>query len=93
MSKRKVTYYEPEFKSMIQELYLSGKSVKELSSEYGLPQSTVRQWVVYNLKGAEVKTASDLKLLEELAKIKKELSSLKEENSILKKAFTIFAQK
>ena len=43
MSKRKT--YTDEFKTMIAELILSGKSVKEVTSEYSLSQTAIRNWV------------------------------------------------
>ena len=42
--------YDDEFKETIRELYNTGKDVTTLSEEYGLPKSTIRQWVVYDPK-------------------------------------------
>jgi transposase len=94
MSKRKVRSYESSFKDTIKDLYSSGKSIKELSSEYGIPSSTVRQWVIYDLEKEKTSNATlDNISTKELNAIQKELLALKEENEILKKALTIFAQK
>lgn len=37
--------YTEEFKNIIVELYNSGKSLAELSSEYALSKSTISGWV------------------------------------------------
>ena len=86
MSKRKT--FTDEFKSMIAELVLSGRSVKEVADEYSLSQSTIRGWVN---KKAPIEVEGNTTNLEEILKIKKENARLKEENEILKKAMAIFA--
>jgi transposase len=88
MSKRKT--YTEEFKTMIAELVLSGKSVKEVSDEYSLSQTAIRNWVK---KKAPIDVKGDTTNLEEILKINKENERLKEENEILKKAMAIFATK
>lgn len=88
MSKRKT--YTNEFKSMIVELVLSGKEVKEVSSEYSLSESTIRTWVK---KKSPIEIEGKTTNLEEVNKMKKENARLKEENEILKKAMAIFAKK
>jgi transposase len=88
MSKRKT--YTDEFKTMIAELVLSGRSVKEVADEYSLSQSTIRGWVN---KKAPIEVEGNTTNLEEILKIKKENARLKEENEILKKAMAIFATK
>jgi len=50
MSKRNT--YTDEFKTMIAELVLPGKPVKEVADEYSLSQSTVRGWVKKNRKAS-----------------------------------------
>lgn len=88
MSKRKT--YTNEFKIMIVELVLSGKEVKEVSSEYSLSESTIRTWVK---KKAPIEIEGKTTNLEEINKMKKENAKLKEENEILKKAMAIFIKK
>ena len=88
MSKRKT--YTNEFKTMIVELVLSGKKVKEVSSEYSLSESTIRTWVK---KKAPIEIEGKTTNLEEINKMKKENAKLKEENEILKKAMAIFIKK
>ena len=88
MSKRKT--YTDEFKTMIAELVLSGKSVKEVSDEYSLSQTAILIWVK---KKTPIDVKGDTTNLEEILKIKKENERLKDENEILKKAMAIFATK
>lgn len=88
MSKRKT--YTNEFKTMIVELVLSGKEVKEVSSEYSLSESTIRTWVK---KKAPIEIEGKTTNLEEINKMKKGNAKLKEENEILKKAMAIFIKK
>ncbi len=38
-------YYTEEFRKTIVELYNSGKSLAELSSEYGISKSTINGWI------------------------------------------------
>ena len=85
--------FSDEVKETIVRLYNNGngKEIKDLAIEYGVPQSTVRYWVVGKKKRAEknqLKSESN----SELDQIKKEMKRLKEENDILKKAITIFAK-
>ncbi|QQY79457.1 IS3 family transposase [Keratinibaculum paraultunense] len=82
MSKRKT--YTDEFKTMIAELVLSGKPVKEVADEYSLSQSTIRGWVN---KKAPIEVEGNTTNLEEILKIKKENARLKEENEIFKKSY------
>ena len=75
---------------MIVELVLSGKEVKEVSSEYSLSESTIRTWVK---KKAPIEVEGTTTNLEEINRMRKENARLKEENEILKKAMAIFAKK
>ena len=86
----KTNTYTDKFKTMIAELVLSGKSVKEVSDEYSLSQTAIRNWVK---KKTPIDVKGDTTNLEEILKIKKENERLKEENEILKKAMAIFATK
>lgn len=79
-----------EFKQTILELFNSGKSVAELSREYGVSEPTIYSWLN---KKKEIKTESSTITAEEAAGLKKEICRLKEENDILKKATAIFARK
>ena len=76
--------YDQEYKDMIVELFKSGMSLAELSSEYGIAKSTINGWIK-DVNENEVMTLKEVKAL------KKEMARIKEENEILKKAMAIFA--
>ena len=86
MSQKK---YNKEFKQTVVELYRSGTSVNQLSSEYGVSEVTIYKWIKLHspIEGTNKLTAA------EVAAIQKENLRLKQEVEILKKAMTIFAQK
>ena len=81
--------YDQEYKDMIVELFKSGMSLAELSSEYGISKSTINGWVkdVKEIKVDE----NEVMTLKEVKALKKEMARIKEENEILKKAMAIFA--
>ena len=81
--------YDQEYKDMIVELFKSGMSLAELSSEYGIAKSTINGWVkdVKEIKVDE----NEVMTLKEVKALKKEMAKIKEENEILKKAMAIFA--
>ena len=81
--------YDQEYKDMIVELFKSGMSLAELSSEYGIAKSTINGWVkdVKEIKVDE----NEVMTLQEVKALKKEMARIKEENEILKKAMAIFA--
>ena len=81
--------YDQEYKNMIVELFKSGMSLAELSSEYGIAKSTINGWVkdVKEIKIDE----NEVMALKEVKALKKEMARIKEEHEILKKAMAIFA--
>ena len=81
--------YDEEYKDMIVELFKSGMSLAELSSEYGIAKSTINGWIkdVKEIKVDE----NEVMTLKEVKALKKEMARIKEENEILKKAMAIFA--
>ena len=81
--------YDQEYKDMIVELFKSGMSLAELSSEYGIAKSTINGWVkdVKEIKIDE----NEVMTLKEVKALRKEMARIKEENEILKKAMAIFA--
>jgi transposase len=83
--------YDQEYKDMIVDLYKSGMTLAELSSEYGIAKSTINGWIKdvkeIQVDDNEVMTLKDVKAL------KKEMARIKEENERLKKAMAIFATK
>jgi transposase len=83
--------YTDEFKSTMVELYNSGKSLAELSSEYALSKSTIVGWINKN-KPITVEKDKTITAADYQAVLKK-LARIEEENDILKKAMGIFARK
>lgn len=83
--------YDQEYKGMIVDLFKSGMSLAELSSEYGIAKSTINGWIkdVKEIKVDE----NEVMTLKEVKALKKEIARIKEENEILKKAMAIFATK
>ena len=81
--------YDQEYKDMIVELFKSGMSLAELSSEYGIAKSTINGWIkdVKEIKIDE----NEVMTLKEAKALRKEMARIKEENEILKKAMAIFA--
>ena len=86
--------YENDFKVLIVELVQSGRSVKEVSDEYGLNGGMVRRWRrEYESKSGDFTKKSELSQQEqELKAIKKELRDVTMERDILKKAVSIFSK-
>ena len=82
--------YNNEFKKTIVDLYHSGNSVKELSSEYGVSEVTIYKWVK---EFTLIDLGEESMTPKELAAIQKENLRLKQEVEILKKAMAIFAKK
>lgn len=83
--------YTDEFKNTLVDLYNSGKSLADLSREYGIAKSTVTVWInklkpIVVDKDKTITTAEYQKML-------KKMAILEEENEILKKATAIFARK
>lgn len=83
--------YTDEFKNTIVELYNSGKSLAELSSEYALSKSTITGWIKKNKPIAVDKDTTIS--AEEYKNLLKKNAKLEEELEILKKAMGIFARK
>ena len=81
--------YDQEYKNMIVDLFKSGMSLAELSSEYGIAKSTINGWVK-DVKEVKI-DENEVMTLKEVKALKKEMARVKEENEILKKAMAIFA--
>ena len=81
--------YDQDYKDMIVDLFKSGMSVSEISSEYGIAKSTINGWIK---DAKEIKVnENEVMTLKEFKQFKKEMARIKEENEILKKAMAIFA--
>ena len=90
----KTKNYTDDFKKQIVALKQSGKTTAEISSEYGLPKSTIIKWVSDYIKTGSFK-AKDNRTEEEneLLRLRKENKQLLMENDILKQAALIMGRK
>ncbi len=66
---------------MIVDLFKSGMSVSEISSEYGIAKSTINGWIK-DVKEIKV-NENEVMTLKEFKQLKKEMARIKEENEIL----------
>ncbi len=83
--------FNDDFKKMVVDLYNTGSSVKDLSSEYGVSDVTIYKWIKkYSPISLEDGTSVTP---DHFAKLQKQIRRLQEENEILKKAMAIFARK
>ena len=87
--------YKNDFKVLIVELVKSGRTVKEVSEEYGLDGSMVRRWRrEYEAKSGDFTKKKELTKEEiEMKSLKKELREVRMERDILKKAVSIFSRR
>ena len=96
MSMKNQRKYDREFKLNAVKLYHeSGKSLNEISSNLGIPSSTLATWISNFKKDGELSfrgsgniTASN----EELYRLRRELNNVRQERDILKKAVAIFSK-
>ena len=87
--------YDKEFKLNAVKLFQeSGRSIREISRELGIPSATLTSWVESNKKeGMEAFPGKgNLKPSDvEVAQLRKDLAIAREERDILKKALGIFS--
>lgn len=89
MERRK---FDKEFKTTIVSLLDSGKSMKDVCSEYDLNDGVVRRWRrEFAKETGAFKGESTLVYEQEIKQLKKQLKDIKEERDILKKAVRIFS--
>lgn len=86
--------FDNDFKVMIVELLQSGRTAKEVSSEYGLDGSMIRRWKrEYESKSGDFTKKKELSAEQkELRALRKELRDVTMERDILKKAVSIFSK-
>lgn len=75
--------YNDDFCKMVVELYHSGQSVRDLSSEYGVSEVSIYAWIK-KFFPTELEDGSSM-TLDDYAKLQKQMRKLQEENEILKK--------
>ena len=90
--------YDQEYKNMIVDLFKSGMSLSEISSEYGIAKSTINGWIK-DIKEIKV-DENEVMTLKKVKELKREMIRIKEENEIVhqrralaKKAISIFETK
>ena len=77
--------YDQEYKDMIVELFKSGMSLAELSSEYGIAKSTINGWIK-DIKEIKI-DENEVMILKEVKESKREMARIKEERKRFKKRF------
>ena len=82
--------YDEDFKKTIVDLYESGKTIADLSREYGVGNTNIRNWI--NKYQKITTTTGEITNNDEILKLKKELQQVQLENEILKKAVAIFSK-
>ena len=88
---RQYKSYDEDFKKTIVNLYENGKSISELSREYGVGKSTIDSWIK-KFKTITTSTGETTNN-DEILKLQKKNRELELENEILKKAVAIFSKK
>lgn len=88
------TIYTDEFKEQLVHLYNNGRTISELSRDYGVSKSALSKWVkFYNASGsfreADNRSAEET----ELIRLQKENKQLKMENDLLKQAALILGRR
>jgi len=95
MSQRKMRKYDKEFKLNAIKLSLeSGRPLKQISDELGIPAGTLVTWVETYKKDGEQSFPGKGHIKQsdtELTQLRKELALAREERDILKKALGIFS--
>jgi transposase len=85
--------YTESFKRKIAELRDTGKSINEISSEYGMAKQTIINWHKQYKTSGSFKVADNLSNEEkELRQLRKEKKQLRMENDILKQAALILGR-
>ena len=80
--------YDKVFKSTMEELHKNGKSIAQLSREYGVSKQSIESWIkltkkVGNTEGKDIS-------YQELLELRKKVKELETDNDILKNALAIF---
>ena len=83
--------YDQEFKKTLVDLLKSGKTSRELSTEYGVSLASINRWG--QEFGSRSEDSSILKTEQmKIKALEKELKEIKLERDILKKAVSIFSK-
>lgn len=85
--------YAAEFRARMIDLVRSGRSVRSLSREFGVTETTIHSWVRQaDLDSGRRKDGLTSEERQELTQLRRENARLREERDILKKAAAWFAQ-
>ncbi|OWZ82637.1 IS3 family transposase [Natranaerobius trueperi] len=76
--------YSDDFKKTVVDLYHSGTSVKDLSSEYGVTEVTIYKWIK---QLTPIQSGDDEVTPKDIDEMKKEMQRIKQENENLKKGY------
>jgi len=88
------TKYSDEFKQQIVDLHQNGKRIVDLSREYGISQTAIKNWIKQSKNTGSFRVDDNRSENEkELIKLRKENKQLQMENDILKQAALIFGRK
>ena len=82
--------YDEDFKKTIVSLYETGKKISELSREYGVGHTNIRNWI--NKYQTITTSTGEVTNNDEIINLKKKLQQVELENEILKKAVAIFSK-
>jgi len=86
--------FTPEFKQQMVQLYLNGKTRKDIIREYELTPSALDKWVTQSKTSGSFKEKDNLSPeQQELIQLRKENKQLLMENDILKQAALILGRK
>ena len=80
--------YDKVFKSAIVELHKNGKSIAQLSREYGISKQSIGSWVKLTKKVGKI--AGEKISYKELLELRKKVKDLEEDNDTLKNMLAIF---
>lgn len=83
--------YDQEFKETLVSLLDTGKTVLELSKEYGVSLASINRWKNQYSKTKSTTTEKSESILK-LKALERELKAVKLERDILKKAVSIFSK-
>jgi transposase len=83
--------YEKEFKQTIVSLLESGKTISELSTEYGVSLASVNRWKK-EFSATKLSVSENPESVLKIKALEKELKATKLERDILKKAVSIFSK-
>ena len=88
------TRYTDEFKQQIVDLHQSGKRIVDLSREYNISQTAIKNWIKQSKQSGSFRAVDNQTEDEqELIKLRKEIKQLQMENDILQHAALIIGRK